>query len=220
MARIKRGRNPEAIRLAALRRRGKEEVQRLEAMYMKLTAEDKAGYRGAEIRQHQDLIREQSQKTYLGRKPDGDRLLEAREAANTMTSMIGKKGERGRAAAQARRDRIFRTQIRVEEESGGDIKSARYAGKAGTYHYERIFYMATQSMWAGKPNEERDREIMKKMGVSSLEEAYDIIIKGNAEAISMMDELELTGEGWDLGYDDITAYIEDAYDIIERRKQS
>ena len=216
MARIKRGRNPEAIRLAALRRRGKAEVQKLEAMYRKLTAEDKAGYRGAEIRQHQEMIREQSRKTYLGRKPDGDRLQTAREAANSLTSMIGKKGERGRKAAQERRDRIFRTQVRIEEESGGDISSARYAGKAGKFHYERIFYMATQSMWAGKANEDRDREIMKKMGVSSLEEAYDIIIKGNAEAFAKMEELDLTGDGWDLGYDDITAYVTDAYDLLER----
>lgn len=217
MARMKRGRNPLAQQYAALRRRGREEIKKLESMYKGLTAEEKAGYRGAEIRQHQKLIREESQKTYLGRAQDRDRLQDAREAANTLTSMIGRKGERGRKAAQARRDRIFRTQVRIEEESGGDITSARYAGKAGKYHYERVFYMATQSMWAGESNQNRDRKIMEKMGVSSLEEAYDIIIKGNAAAFAKMEELDLTGDGWDLGYDDITPFITDAYDIIDGR---
>ena len=216
MARMKRGRNPLAQQYAALRRRGRDEIKKLETMYKGLTQEEKAGYRGAEIRQQQSLIRETSKQTYLGRKQDRDRLQDAREAANALTSMIGRKGERGRAAAQARRDRIFRTQIRVEEESGGSI-GGRFQGTAGKYHYERLFYMSTQSMWAGKANQDRDQAIMKSLGVSSLEEAYDIIIEGNAEAIAKMGELGLTGDGWDFGYDAITAYITDAYDIIDGR---
>lgn len=216
MARIKRGRNPEAIRLAALRRRGKAEVQKLEKMYAGLSKEEKASYRGAEIRQQQKMIESYSASTYLGRGQDRDRLQTAREAANTLETMIGKKGERGRKAAQARRDRIFRTQIRVEEETGGDIGGGRFQGTAGRYHYERIFYTSTQSIWAGLPNDQRDQAIMKALGVSSLEEAYDLVIEGNAEAIARMGELGLTGSGWDMGYDIIMAYIEDAIDIVSR----
>jgi hypothetical protein len=76
--------------------------------------------------------------------------------------------------------------------------------------------MSTQSIWAGLPNQDRDAAIMKALGVSSLEEAYDIIIEGNADAIAKMGQLGLSGDGWEYGYDEIMAYIEDAMDIIRR----
>jgi hypothetical protein len=209
-------RDPDAARYAAIRRRARQEVTRLESMFKRMSKADKAGYRGQEIKQTQRIIEGYSESTYLGRKASGETRQTAREAANALETMIGRKGERGRKATQARRDRIFRSQIHLEEASGGAISSARFGGSAGRYHYERIFYMSTQSIWAGLPNQDRDAAIMKALGVSSLEEAYDIIIEGNADAIAKMGQLGLSGDGWEYGYDEIMAYIEDAMDIIRR----
>lgn len=211
-----RKRDPQAEAYAALRRRGKAEIKKLGQEFKGMTTEQQRGARGQAILQQQQRIEEVSRRTYLGRKATQQTRLEAREASNELQAYLGRKGERGRKQQQARRDRIYRQQIRVEE-AGGE-SGALFRGTAGRYHYERIFYMSTQAMWRGLSNQERDAAIIKKLGVSSLEEAYELVIGGNMDVIVQIAEAGVTGGRYDAEkYDIISAYVEDIYDILADR---
>lgn len=206
----KRNRNPILERYAAQRRRAKTELTNLAQVYNALSASDRAGARGQAIKQQQEKISELSQKTYKRESLRGEEhsALEAREASNALESFLARAGGQ---QAKARRDRIYRQQIRTEE-AGGD--SALFGGAAKKYHLERIFYISTQQIWADKPNEKRDKAIMDALGVSSLEEAYDLVILQNADALAKMKELGLTGDGWETGYNDLAPFITDIADYI------
>lgn len=209
----KRNRNPILDKYAAQRRRAKAELTKLNQVYNNLSTTQRAGARGQAIKQQQEKISELSQKTYQRKSLRGSEYnaLEAREASNALESFLGRKGERGRKQQQARRDRIYRQQIRTEEAGG---ESALFGGAGKRYHLERIFYISTQQIWADKPNEERDKAIMDALGVSSLEEAYDLVILQNADALAKMKELGLTGDGWETGYNDLAPFITDIADYI------
>lgn len=207
-----RKRDPQAAAYAALRRRGKRELRQLQTEYDKMSTTQQQGYEGRRIKQQQDAIRKSSSDTYLGRNADKGRRLEAKEASQRLGSLIGEKGQRGRKAAQERRNRIFREQVRSEERGE---ESAMFGGLAGRYHYERVFYMATESLWKGSSNEDRDAEIMRALGVNDLETAYDMVLAQNPEALARIREyFDDDYEAWERGDSDtVMAYIQNALSL-------
>ena len=197
-----------------LRKRGNTEIRRLETMFSHLTPEEKTGTTGERIRQQQAWIRDAQARTKTGRNPSAKTRLKAAEAANELRSMVAWGSVQNVRDEQERANRIFRTQMRKEEEG---VESATYGGEAGRKHYERIFYMATQSIWKGgdpdskgAANRDRDKMILDALGFSSLEEAYKYVLSQNQEAIDKMEEIfgdDFTA--WKKGDSDpIIAYIE------------
>lgn len=216
MATKPRKRDPQAEALTALRRRSRNERAKLEKLYTSLSAESQRGEEGRAIKQMQEQIASKERETYLGRRASKEKRLEATMAANRLQRMIGQKGKRERLDAQTRRNRITREQIRLEEEGG---TSAYFGGQAGAGHYERIFYMSTQSIWAGLPNADRDEAIMKALGVSSLRDAYDLVIAQNEEAIEAMHEaFGNRATKWQRGDSDtVMNYISNMINFIDER---
>lgn len=179
-----------AAAYAQLRRRGRAEVRRLEADYSKLSSIQREGYEGQRIRQHINRIETASQGTYLSERYRGEAInpetaYMAKTSANQLQTLVGEKGRRGRAEEQERRNRIFREQIRLEEMG---VPSAQFGGVAGALHFERVFYMATESMWSGLANKDRDKAIMEALGTNDLETAYEMVMEANPEALAMMRE--------------------------------
>lgn len=188
MARIARGRDHQAQAYSALRVRGRRESKRLEALLKSMSSEERTSAKGESVRQQQQTLEEAMANTKLGRNATSQKRLDAKRAANKIESLVPKKGTReSKKSRQERENRIFREQIRSEEAFGAP--SARFGGEAGEKHLERIFYMATQSIWRGKPNEDRDTAIMKALGVKSLEEAYEKVLEENEEAQEEMERV-------------------------------
>lgn len=215
-----KGRSPYSVMLAALRRRADREIKKIANEYRKLSPDKQQSWRGQALQQQINMIQETKEDTYLGRNFDGDKLLKAREAGNSLESMIGKKGIKRREEQSERRDRVFRSQIRFEESRNGSWDDGTPTdtvlhGQAGKYHFERLFYISTEDMWRGKPVADRDKAIMAQLGVSSMEEAYELVISAQGDAIAKMKELGLAGEAWEPGDSDpIRPYIVDASDIV------
>lgn len=196
-----------------LRKRGNTEIRRLETMFSHLTPEEQASAPGERIRQQQTWIREAQEGTKTGRKRmTGETKLRVMESANRLRSMISWGGVENVKNEQERANRIFRTQMRKEEEG---IASATYGGEAGQKHYERIFYMATQGIWKGRDNKDRDQAILDALGFTSLEEAYKYVLEQNEDAIAAMEDYfgnDFTA--WKKGDSDpVIAYVEN---IISR----
>lgn len=208
MASISRGRDPQARAYSALRVRGRRESKRLEALLESMSSEDRAGAKGESVRQQQQTLEEAMANTKLGRNATSQKRLDAKKAANKIESLVPRKGTReSKKSRQERENRIYREQIRSEEAFG--VPSARFGGEAGEKHLERIFYMATQSIWRDKPNEERDQAIMKALGVESLEDAYTKVLEENEEAQEEMERVFGKGfTAWQRGDSDpIMPYI-------------
>lgn len=185
-------RDKQAQRLAALRRRSKNEIRSLQRAYRNLGATEKAGRMGAGIQEQIGEIRRAAAGTYLGRKPQPPTRYQAEQNANMLETLIGESGKRGRAATRARQNRIFYQQMRVEARGG---ESAYFGGVAGQIGYEKIFYMATQDVWAGRSMtpEKRNEAIMEALGVDSLEDAYRIVLSESTDVIEKI--LERLEEG-------------------------
>lgn len=217
------GRTQLAIEMDNLRKRARRAVGALEREYKALTPQEQKTWRGKTLKEQQARLNQAIEQTKLGRQSGGqfkrDKVLAAQQAKNKINSMIGgpQTGGKQEELRQERRNRMYRSAIRAEE-SGGI--SSQFSGQAGQYHFERIFYMSTQSVWAGLPNEDRDQAIMKALGVKSLEEAYQIILQGNADAIMAIHDQNLTGTGWEIGYLEISGYITDIEEIIEKRQEA
>lgn len=216
-----------AQRYAAARKRGIREQQRLEALFQSLDASEQTGSRGQRIREQQAWIREASEGSKLRGKRTPAERLKATLAANRLEALIPKKGSReSKASRQEREDRMFRSQVRHEEEYG--MPTSTFGGEAGTGHYERIFYIATESFWSGEDPKDRDKaiikalkDVMEERGLDlSLENAYKIVLEANEEAVEKM--RELSGGGftkWTRGDspDEIMAYIVNAATLIKDR---
>lgn len=217
-----RKRDPQAAAYAALRRRGKRELSKLQTEYEQMSTTQQQGYEGRRIQQQQDAIRksigdrQKKTGTYLGTNADKGKRLEAKEASQRLGSLIGEKGQRGRKAAQERRNRIFREQIRSEER--GDA-SAMYGGVGSNYHYERIFYMATESIWRDADPQDREKKVLEALGVTDLETAYDMVLEQNAEALRRIHEkFGDDYEAWERGDSDtVMAYIQNALSLAIAR---
>lgn len=104
------------------------------------------------------------------------------KATSEIRGLVGETGRRGKARANA----VFQQQIglasRGEKSSLGTGEMGRFKSKA--------FYRATQRLWEGVPAEQRNTLIMQKLGVSTLGEAYDIVMKDETvrSAVSLYEE--------------------------------
>lgn len=202
-------------RYAALRKRGKREIANLDRLFRSLDASEQTGQKGQRILEQQAWIREASEETRLRGKRTPKERLQSAVAANRLEALIPERyGGRSR---QDREDRMFRSQIRHEEEYG--LPTSAFGGEAGEAHYERIFYMSTESIWSGENPQDRDRAIMDALGVDSLEEAYKLVIDANQDAVAEMRRRYGSGfTKWEKGDSDpIMAYIVNATTLIKDR---
>lgn len=172
--------------MAALRQRANTELKNLAA------AEAKAGKesaRGRALRHQQSKIRDVMRGTYLhSSRPSQDVRRAADRAADELSQLIGRKGARGRKAAQERANRVAWQQVAVERRGG---ESALYGGRLGRMQGEQIFWAATRDIWMGTDPSKRLQTVMDALGVSSLEDALDMVLSENSEAITAaLDALE------------------------------
>lgn len=65
----------------------------------------------------------------------------------------------------------------------GTKKVNPQTGKMGAKEKVRIFYRSTQLAWEGRDPSKRDEYIMKALGVDSIAEAWDIVMKANEDVI-------------------------------------
>lgn len=128
------------------------------------------------------------------------------KATFEIRSLVGETGRRGKARANV----VFQQQIglasRGERSSLGSGEIGRFKSKA--------FYRATQRLWEGAPAEQRNTLIMQKLGVSTLSEAYDVIMKDE----NVQRAVNLYEEGIQTRRDTATngAYLEGAIEEFER----
>ena len=115
-----------------------------------------------------------------------------REMAQAHLDAVTAPTSAGRSEAQERRDRLFRSQVRMEERGE---ESALFGGSVRSEHRERVFYMATQSIWAGEAPQDRDAAIMAALGADSLEEAHDMVLAENADALAAMRDISAENGG-------------------------
>lgn len=197
----------QAKRLANLRAKGKRELTNLGRAYNRMTAQEKAGRQGQAIQQQRAAIKDAIAGSYLGGRPKPQVRLEAEKNGNILDTLTGRKGARGKAAAQERRNRIFYQQMRTEakqtrqaRKEGGAAQgdepdgSAFFGGVAGRMFYEKVFYMATQDMWRGGDPSRKNEEIMRKLGTTDLETAYQIVLGRSTDVIARIAELLDSGE--------------------------
>ena len=173
MARLK-----QSIKLAALRRRAKGEIRRLGSDIKKAGA---GSARARALQAQQDKIRAVMHDTYMGRQPPRERVAKAEQAGRELEGLIGRKGARGRAAAQERANRVAWQQITVERRGG---ESAIYGGRLGRMRGEQIFWASTRDIWTGADPKDRLKVVMDALGTDSIEEAFDLVLSQSSEAIT------------------------------------
>ena len=78
-----------------------------------------------------------------------------------------------RMKVKERTNRVFQQQI--ASASRGE-KSVIGKGEVGRFKV-KAFYRATQRLWEGVPPEKRNEAIVQKLGVGSLGEAFDVVMK-------------------------------------------
>lgn len=83
-----------------------------------------------------------------------------------------------------RRNTIFKQQIGLANNGQPSI-----LGEYGQQK-SKIFYRATQRMWQGKPPQERNASILRGLGVKTLDEALDIVLRNNSESLSMAENAD------------------------------
>lgn len=163
--------------LANLRARGKREIRNLGNAIRKKGA---SSAHGAAMREQQDEIRKAMEATYLGRRPSGEKREKASQAGESLSRLLGRSGARGRKAATERANRVFMQQLTAERR-GGD--SALWGGAHDQYRAEQIFMAATQDIWMGAAPQDRFKIIMEALGVERLEDAFNLVLEQNADAL-------------------------------------
>lgn len=216
----------QAQRLAGLRVRARNELATLRKQQAELSDVARTGLTGSSIQQQIDAIEKATAGTYLGRNATKETRYDAEKSANMLRTLIGRRGGENRAATRERQNRIFYQQQRVAAKGGA---SALYGTSEGETNissfYEQVFYIATQDIWSGKAitPEGRNDLIMRTLGVTSLQDAYDIVMEGNVRVLGEIrrlveeGELELGDLKEKGGSDRILALIRDSLDILAER---
>lgn len=182
----------EAQRMAELRRRGNQEISKLKEDLRRMRPSERQSSHADAYRQQILEMRDTINRTYLTGTHGGIKASkdQARAAAEKLRSQIGigtRTSARGRLrtereakARQERRNVVYRSQLRMESRGG---TSAMFGGAAAEDYREKIFYMSTQHIWRGLAPEDRDKAILKALGTDSLEEAYQMVMAENEEAL-------------------------------------
>lgn len=166
MARAKR----KSDELYNARRRAKRLIARLE----KQAPENESARRAQES--YIAALREQIQQTYVAKRSASE-ITRAGESAvklNRQTSI-----PRANRTRAKRADAIFRQQLargRMGEPS------------AFTPAEVSVFYAATRRIWRGRDVRNRNDLIKEALGVSTLAEAFDKVMAGNADAVKAYDD--------------------------------
>ena len=156
------------------RRRAKRLLARLER-------EDVSGMSTLQKRARADYIasvREQIAQSYQGTRQVHQvqeaqtRIKKAAERLDRMTAAPRK--ARSRAA---RSNELFKRQINLAR-----VGSPSVLGEQEV----QVFYAATRRIWRGKDPKQRNEFIMKKLGVTSLAEAYEKVIGANSAAVEQL----------------------------------
>lgn len=183
----KRGRSYE---IGELRKTARREVAALRKKLDSMTTAERAGRQGRSTERQILEIERANAGTYL-RGPNKRTPLEVEKNVNVLRSLTGAAGKSRRATQQARQNRIFYQQMRIDTKAAradnldAGIPSEYFGGVAGRLHYEKIFYMSTQDLWVGSDDpKERNQKIMDALGVDSLEEAYRIVLSENTDVIA------------------------------------
>lgn len=225
-------------RLANLRAAGQRELANLSRAFNNMTPQEKAGRQGQAIQQQRNAIKDAIAGSYLNSsKPKPEVRFEAEKNGNILATLTGRKGARGKAAAQERRNRIFYQQMRTEAKQARQARkedraaqgdepdgSAFFGGVAGRMFYEKIFYMATQDMWRGGDPSRKNEEIMRKLGTNDLETAYQVVLGRSTDVIARIAELldsgELTMDMLEDEYGEIAAMLLGRGAQIQRERQA
>lgn len=97
-------------------------------------------------------------------------------------------GESRRSSAVVRRDNeIFARQLNM---ASSDLPSSIDRRDLSGRSQARIFWMSTRKIWMGLPADQRYEAIMRAAGTDSLREAFERVMRYNAEAVSMAEGIE------------------------------
>lgn len=108
---------------------------------------------------------------------------------------------------QERRNKLFQTSLNEATREGGFSNIKPYEA--------RQFYRATQSIWEGLPAAERNNAIMSELGMTDLQQAYDMIMNDPAVRENLQ---RVENVGRDLeGYTDENADFYEDRDIENER---
>lgn len=157
--------------ITALRKRANRRIASLE----------KAGYR-SQAAYLQNLLNE----SYMGQQ------LPGRDREQVLKD-LEKWAKPQPRTAQERRNLQFQTEMRMAAagfptDKFGDAAAAKV----------KVFWAATRDIWGGKPNAERVQAVLAKLKVTSLEEAYRIVMQQQAGAYYEVyaEAMGTTSEGW------------------------
>lgn len=151
----------------------------------------------------------------------------------TISESYATKGASGKREYTAKAEKALargsEASQRLKEKASGDLAARRSklaeiklneASRQGgfstiTEAQARLFYRATQEAWEGVPKEERNAAIVRKLGVSDLQEAFEQIMQRQ----DVQDALK--SEGADMeGYTDENRDFYEDEEIEDRRKGS
>lgn len=158
------------------RRRAKRLLARLER-------EDVSAMSALQKRARADYIasvREQIAQSYQGARRS--RLPEAQTRTKRAAEHLDRMTDAPRKAKSraARSNLIFQRQINLAR--SGAPSTLGDSGKEAV----SVFYAATRRLWRGKDPKQRNRLIMEGLGVTSLSEAYDRVIRANSQALDSL----------------------------------
>lgn len=155
------------------RRRAKRLIARLER------DQAKSSVSAAAQADYIKTLKSQIQNSYVQRKGSwferSKSIEKSRQAGKTLTRMtkqaVGKRGEMSRANV------MFSRQLNLSRIGGESVLGENAKVKTD------VFYAATRQFWRGRDPKKRNELIMKGLGVSSLEEAFNIVLTQNEKAL-------------------------------------
>lgn len=158
------------------RRRAKRLIARLEK-----TRESQTRRERQATDNYISSLREQVSKSYVinarrdtvtAKRDAFDKAAQAARVLDIQTKRTDMRGARQRA------NRVF--QFEMNRASQGKDTSLGEHGK----YYVQIFYRATQRIWEGLPNSQRNQAIMAALGDDSLQSAFLQVLNANRRAVS------------------------------------
>ena len=192
------------------RRRARRELARIERSIEsgKLSQAQEATQRTYARR-----LRESIEASYVqrrirpGMKPSERRRIVSGAEQALKASEKAIESRRKSATATARQNRVFETRLKAAQQGAPSGVGGLDAVRA------QFFYVATKRLWQGFPLADRNRAIMRGLGVESLEEAYRIVTRANRAQIAAYREMlrgirpDVSVSGWT---DQAREFYEDA----------
>lgn len=90
----------------------------------------------------------------------------------------------GGKSGKARADAVFKQQMGLAMNGKASSLGKRGFGQSKV----KIFYRSTQRLWQGKPASERNKAIIEGLGVSSLDEAFQMVMDANKKSVNIAKE--------------------------------